>query len=333
MSQPVPDSWAAAGAFVYRTDLADGGRCLSEFVRQAQRQIAERRVKLCFLHFLIGTRFAIEPLRDTYAETAGYALSKFGEEFVLAVRAIPAMGIAGWALFESVLHRDFSERSALSAVCGAAAEFLRRAKDAPAGEFAPVLESGWQLDLLARAIEPFHSAILYVKGVGGADEIARPLVRNFAQLAEQTIGVATAELLGKVLECDILYLQHCFDSPIIFGAMLELFVKIGEAHPQVVLASPEYFFPSLAFLFAREFDANAGDWGRIVDVTVAFHHALFAVAGGAWTGAFRGAVNFFGGNEEIVSAYQTAIAGEVDAVSVRASLNCLRLARDASLWG
>jgi hypothetical protein len=104
---------------------------------------------------------------------------------------------------------------------------VARARQPDVGAPASALEPGWQLGLLARAIEPFQASILYVKGVRGTDEIARPLVRNFADWAMEVGPLSPPELLGKVLERAIRDLQQCFDPPIIFTSMLELFVKMG----------------------------------------------------------------------------------------------------------
>jgi hypothetical protein len=212
-------AWTAAGALVYRAGLSDAGESLSEFVGQAARQIAgcrasdARRVTVCFLSFLIGTRFAAEPLRDAYAAAAEDALGRFGDDCALGVRALPAMGGAGLALLRRAVVGDFSERSTLSAVCEAAAAFARETGAA------------WLADVLARALRPFRDAMLSVKGVSEADDIARPLVRNFAEWAAAVSAAAPLDLLERVLECTLVYLQQCFRAPAFIAHMLRLFAS------------------------------------------------------------------------------------------------------------
>jgi hypothetical protein len=280
-------------------------------------------VAVCFLSFLIGTRFAAEPLRDAYAAAAEDALARFGDECALGVRALPAMGPAGLALLRRAVAGDFSERTTLSAVCEAAAAFARET------------DAAWRTDVLARALRPFRDAILYVKGVSEEDDIARPLVRNFADWAAAALPGAPLELVGRVLECTLVYLQQCFRAPAFFAPMLELFARIGVAIPEAVIAGPDVFFPQFAFLFAREFDANGGEWEPIVATVAEFNRALLAVDGDAWMAAFRGVVAMLGGGEEIADAFREAIGGggQIDTTAVRVVLNALRFTRDRTLWG
>jgi hypothetical protein len=44
-------------------------------------------------------------------------------------------------------------------------------------------------------------------------------------------------------------------------------------------------------LFAREFDANGGEWERIIETLAGFNRGLLATAGDAWTAVFRAVVN------------------------------------------
>jgi hypothetical protein len=94
------------------------------------------------------------------------------------------------------------------------------------------------------------------------------------------------------------------------------------------------FCPQFAFLFAREFDANGGEWEGIVATVAEFNRALFAVDGDAWTEAFRGVVAMLGGGEEVADAFRAAIGGgQIDITAVRVVLNALRFARDRALCG
>jgi hypothetical protein len=68
-------------------------------------------------------------------------------------------------------------------------------------------------------------------------------------------------------------------------------------------------------------------------MTVAFHRGLLDIAGDAWLSAFRAAVTLFGGGEEIVAGYSTAISGDLDIGAARAGFNCLRFTREAAIWG